>query len=158
MLSGAFDQFSGDAILRSNDARVATILRMSEITSDTWGPLTPEPAELEALRARVDPGPVVMVNLLKFKQPDGRAAFGRYGQITAPLIQREKGEIVYAGQAGPVVAGREDWDMVILVRFPDIGHFIGLAADPVYQTEARPVRDEAVERTIWMVSQPLGAS
>jgi hypothetical protein len=71
-----------------------------------WSALTPEPEELAALRDQVGPGPVVMVNLLKFKQPDGLAAMVRYGQITAPLIRRQKGEVVYAGQAGPVVAGR----------------------------------------------------
>ena len=112
--------------------------------------------EVLALREQVAPGPVVMVNLLKFKQPDGLAAFGRYGQITGPLIQRQKGEVLYAGRAGPVIAGREDWDMVILVRFPDIEAFIGLAADPVYQSDARAERELALERTIWMVSQPAG--
>ena len=123
-------------------------------SAESWSALTPEPEEVEALRGQVGPGPVVMVNLLKFKQPDGLAAMARYGEITAPLIQRQKGEVVYAGQAGPVVSGREDWDMVILVRFPDIEAFIGLAADPLYQTQARPLREEALERTVWMVSQP----
>jgi uncharacterized protein (DUF1330 family) len=121
-----------------------------------WSALTPSADEIEALRDQVAPGPVVMVNLLKFKQPGGLAAMARYGTVTAPLIQRQKGEVVYAGQAGPVVSGREDWDMVILVRFPDIDAFIGLAADPVYQTEARPHREEALERTLWMVSTPAG--
>lgn len=122
--------------------------------SEGWSALTPPAHEIEALREQVGPGPVVMVNLLKFKQPDGPAAMARYGEITAPLIQRAKAEVLYAGQAGPLVAGREDWDMVILVRFPDIGAFIGLAADPVYQTDARHHRENALERTLWMVSQP----
>jgi uncharacterized protein (DUF1330 family) len=116
--------------------------------------LTPDPEQIHALRNEVGAGPVVMVNLLKFKQPDGLAAMARYGQITAPLIQRQNGEVLYAGNAGPVVAGSEDWDMVLLVRFPDIESFIGLAADPVYQTRARPLREEALERTLWMVTQP----
>lgn len=121
---------------------------------DGWSALTPTTGEVEALREQVGPGPVVMVNLLKFRQPEGLAAFGRYGQITAPLIQRQQGEVLYAGRAGPVIAGREDWDLVILVRFPDIEAFIGLAADPVYQSDARAERELALERTIWMVSQP----
>jgi uncharacterized protein (DUF1330 family) len=129
---------------------------MMNDASDDWSPLTPSADEIEALRDQVGPGPVVMVNLLKFKQPGGMEAFGRYGQVSGPLILRQKGEVLYAGQAGPVVAGREDWDMVILVRFPDIDHFIGLAADPVYQAEAPVLREEALERTLWMVSQPSG--
>jgi uncharacterized protein (DUF1330 family) len=129
---------------------------MTNAAASDWGPLTPGADELEALRDRVGPGPVVMINLLKFKQPGGREAFGRYGEVSGPLIVRQQGQVLYAGEAGPVVAGREDWDMVILVRFPDIDHFIGLAADPVYQAEAPALREAALERTLWMVSQPAG--
>lgn len=122
-----------------------------------WSALTPSVSEIEALREQVAPGPVVMLNLLKFREPGGRDAMARYGQVTAPLVARSQGEVVYAGEAGPVIAGREDWDTVILVRFPDIESFIALAADPVYQTEARPLREEALERTVWMVSRPAGS-
>lgn len=129
---------------------------MTTVAAEVRSPLTPGPAELEALRDQVEPGPVVMINLLKFKQPGGREAFGRYGQVSGPLILRQQGEVVYAGEAGPVIAGGQDWDMVILVRFPDIDHFIGLAGDPVYQAEAPALREAALERTLWMVSRPAG--
>lgn len=125
--------------------------------SSEWSALTPSAAEIESLREQVGPGPVVMVNLLKFREPNGREAMARYGQVTAPLVARSRGEVVYAGEAGPVLAGREDWDSVILVRFPDIDAFIALAADPVYQGEARPLREQALERTLWMVSRPAGS-
>ena len=117
--------------------------------------LTPDVAEIEALRSQVPPGPVVMVNLLKFK-PGGREHFNAYGAVTAPLIQKAGGEVIYAGAGGPVLAGADDWDNVILVRFADIGHFIEMTTHPSYQTEARAHREAALERTIWMASTPLG--
>jgi len=125
-----------------------------------WSALTPTVSQVEALREQVGPGPVVMLNLLKFHQPDGREAMARYGAVSGPLLMRSRGEVVYAGEAGPLIAGREgeDWDTVILVRFPDIESFISLVADPVYQTEARPLREEALERTLWMVSRPAGSA
>ncbi len=117
------------------------------------GKFTPEIHKAEALRERVGDGPVVMVNLLKFKQPGGREAFARYGAVSGPLIARQGAEVLYVGEAGPSIAG-EDWDSVVLVRFSDIEAFIGLAADPVYQGKAPALREEALERTLWMVSQP----
>lgn len=81
--------------------------------------LTPTPDDLERLRVSVDPGPVVLVNLLKFKEDGGREAYQRYGAIAGALFQRAGGEIVYAGSAGPLVAEGQDWDEVILARFDD---------------------------------------
>ena len=117
--------------------------------------LTPDVAETLALRDQVPPGPVVMVNLLKFKQPDGRERFNDYGAVTAPLIQKVGGQVIYAGEAGPVLAGAETWDTVILVRFDDIERFIEMVTHETYQTEARTHREAALERTIWMASTPL---
>ena len=117
---------------------------------------TPTVERLNALRDEVAPGPVVMLNLLKFNAPDGLAAFGRYGAITAPLIEAAAAKVLYAGQAGPAIASHEsgDWDMVILVEFPSIDAFVTMVGGDTYQNEAAPIRPEALERTLWMVSQP----
>ena len=118
-------------------------------------PLTPDVATLQRLRDSVGPGPVVLVNLVKFRPDGGREAYARYGQVVGPLIQRAGGQAVYSGTAGPMVAGRqEDWDRVILVRFDNIDRFLGMVGDPIYQSEARRLRIEALERTLWMVSAP----
>jgi uncharacterized protein (DUF1330 family) len=116
--------------------------------------LTPTPDDLERLRVSVDPGPVVLVNLLKFRADGGREAYQRYGAIAGPLFRRAGAEIIYAGTAGPLVAEGQDWDEVILARFDSIDRFIEMAGDPRYQTEARHEREAALERTLWMVSQP----
>ena len=66
--------------------------------------LTPTAEDLERLRASVGPGPVVLVNLLKFKADGGREACQRYAAIAGPLFRRARAEILYAGTAGPLVA------------------------------------------------------
>lgn len=115
--------------------------------------LTPDLAEIEALRDTVEPGPIVMLNLLKFK-PGGRAHFAEYGAVAAPLVQKAGGEIVYAGEAGPMIVDGPAWDLVILVRFPDIERFIEMVSHPDYQTQARAHREAALERTLWMATKP----
>jgi uncharacterized protein (DUF1330 family) len=115
--------------------------------------LTPGKEQVEALRDQVGPGPVVMLNLLKFKEPDGREKFAEYGALSGPLVARQGGEVFYMADGGPTLSG-ETWDTCVMVRFPDIEAFIGLAADPDYQAKAPALREAALERTLWMVTQP----
>jgi len=118
----------------------------------TRSELTPSPEQVEALRDQVGSGPVIMLNLLKYREPGGREAFAQYGAVSGPLVLRQGGEVFYIADAGPTVAG-EDWDQVVMIRFPDIEAFIGLAADPEYQEKAPALREAALERTLWTVTQ-----
>jgi len=114
---------------------------------------TPDLDELNALRNEVGDGPVVLVNLIKFRGPEGMTRFGDYARLTAPLMAAAGTEVVYSGQAGPSLSGM-DWDMVGLVKFPSIDAFIEMIGSPTYQSEAGPIRKEAIERTIWLVTLP----
>ena len=115
--------------------------------------LTPTLERIEALRNEVGPGPVVMLNLLKFRAPDGKERFAEYGALSGPLIARQKGEVFYLAECGPTLSG-ETWDLCAMIRFPDIEAFIGLVPDPDYQSKAPALREAALERTLWMVTQP----
>lgn len=116
---------------------------------------TPTPAELAALRNQVGDGPVVMVNLQKFREPGGSEAFAEYGRSIGALMEQVGAEPVFAASAGPALAG-PDWDFVALVRFPDIDAFVTMIGSDTYQQVAGPIRESALERTIWLVSQPRG--
>lgn len=101
-------------------------------------------------------GPVVMINLLKFKdqaeyKPDdpeakenltGAEAYGRYGkgleQLSAdPAIGLK---VLYAGSAhGFLIGGNkgEDWDRVLVVHYPSRHHMLTMMRDPRYQQAHR---------------------
>ncbi len=119
----------------------------------TRDPLTPNAEEVAALRDQVGDGPVIIMNLLKYNEPGGREAFGAYAALSGPLLAREGGEVFYMAEAGPTVAG-EDWDTVAMIRFPSIDAFTRLAGDPDYLEKAPALREAALERTLWMVTQP----
>lgn len=116
---------------------------------------TPTPAELDALRDEIGDDPVVMVNLIKYAEPDGAARMGDYGEVTGPLMAEAGAEVVYAGEAGPSLSG-VDWDLVALIRFPSVSAFVAMIGCDIYQNEAGPIREEALERTVWLVSRPFG--
>lgn len=127
--------------------------------------IDPTADQVRALRDRGPEGPIVMVNLLKFREraaypagtPDsdvsGREAYRRYEQafvVTVGAVSRA--EVIYAGPVGSVFIGdptaREaDWDMVLLVRYPSRGHFLRMMAEPAYR-DALVHRYAALERTV----------
>jgi hypothetical protein len=114
--------------------------------------LTPTIDELDTFRKLAPPGPVVMINLLKFKRDGGKQAYVEYASAarkSAPNV-----EILYAGAAGPDFGEGEDWDFVIAVRYESFAQFADFISGKRYQTEAVPLRIKALERTLFMVTQP----
>jgi len=102
-----------------------------------------------ALFTRGIKGPVVMVNLLRFREiadysatPElapaepisGAEAFRRYVAHTLPHLAAAGGEIVYMGDGGPFLIGpaEERWDLALLVRHPSIEGFMGFVSNEDY--------------------------
>ena len=97
--------------------------------------------------------PVVMLNLLNYRdlaEPgfgvdglSGRDAYGVYGRKFAELNPRFGGEPIWMGRALNTIIGDEDWDIVILVRYPTRRQFVEMINDPDYQAIA-PIRAAAL--------------
>ena len=110
-------------------------------------------AALEAMAGGDPDEPVVMLNLLRYRdvaQPghgvdglSGRDAYGVYGQRFAELNPRFGGEPIWMGRAGSTVIGDETWDVVMLVRYPTRRQFVAMLKDPDYQAIA-PIRAAAL--------------
>ena len=115
--------------------------------------VSPTVEEIEALRKIVPPGPVVMINLLKFRPDGGREAYGRYLQVATSIAPPEV-SLRYVGSAGADVAAGAEWDFVILGEYPSFDAFADFMVHPTYQNEAVPLRSLALERALFMISQP----
>jgi uncharacterized protein (DUF1330 family) len=98
-----------------------------------------------------DPGgPVVMINLLRFAD-GGREQYDRYAEaLTSTFLPRYGGEVLYAGDGStPLVAEEgQDWDAVLLVRYPSREAFSSMVADPEYQTVTSLRTDALVEAVL----------
>lgn len=115
----------------------------------------PDKETLDRVRSSGD-GPIVLLNLLKYREPGGREAFGRYGQITTPLIAEAGGRVVFGGRGGAVLTGLDrEYDDVLIVRFPNAERFLAMIEGDVYQQQAAPIRAEALEATVWMAMHPF---
>ena len=116
----------------------------------------PDAATLDRLRNDSPNGPVVLLNLLKYREPNGRDAFARYGAVTGPLIGKAGGQLIFGGKAGPALSGTDvAWDDVLLLRFPSVDRFLGMIESETYQNEAAPIREEALADTVWLAIHPM---
>ncbi len=91
-------------------------------------------------------GPIVMVNMLKFRAKaaykdgsdaglSGKEAYARYGAGVAPLIGKHGGRLIYSGPVTFLMLGMvEDmWDQISLVEYPNRGALFAMASSPEYQ-------------------------
>ena len=117
------------------------------------GMLHGDPEAFAAMASGEPDEPIVMLNLLRYRdQADsgfgvdglsGREAYGVYGQRFAELHPKYGGEPIWMGRALRSIIGTEDWDIVILVRYPTRRAFVAMFDDPEYQAIA-PIRAAAL--------------
>jgi hypothetical protein len=94
-------------------------------------------------------GPVVMLNLLRFRKvadysanPElapaarvsGADAYDRYIAHTLPYLKASGGELLFFGAGGPFLIGPdgEYWDRAMLVRQSSVQSFLAFAANAAY--------------------------
>ena len=117
--------------------------------------IDPRGADLKRLLQEDPGGPVVMLNLLRFR-PDGRESYSRYAKALGDrFLERYGAEVLYAGQGSTVLVAEpgQEWDMVLLVRYPNREAFSRMVADPEYQ-EVTHLRSEALVEAVLQATVP----
>lgn len=127
--------------------------------------IDPTRDQVRALRDGGRDGPVVMLNLLKFRkianypadtaEPpcSGVAAYARYQHaFTVAVGGISQAEVIYDGPCEQVFIGQAgtpetDWDKVLIVRYPTRQHFLNMMADTGYR-DALVHRYAGLERTV----------
>jgi uncharacterized protein (DUF1330 family) len=111
--------------------------------------LVPTQETGRAFLQRAIKGPVVMLNLLRFRNvadysasPElapatpisGAEAYDRYVAHTLPHLKKSGGELMFLGEGGPFLIGPEDerWDRAMLVRQRDVASFMAFATNAAY--------------------------
>lgn len=128
------------------------------------GYLIPGEAGLAALPERFGDGPVVMVNLIRFRDEAGEPcegmtgaeAYGRYSEGTIPFLEGAGARVISALACDEALIGPEDreWDMVIAVEYPSPKAFLTMIQDPGY-LEVHRFRAAALEDSRLIPSRPL---
>jgi len=126
--------------------------------------IRPNKDQFLALASAPDEGPVVMLNLLKFKEKatngdaSGASEYGKYSDVVVQMVEARGGKVRWMGRADQVLIGDEDanaWDSVALVEYPSRKAFIDMVTAPDYE-KAHEHRESGLERTVLIACTPRG--
>ena len=109
----------------------------------------PTAAQISATAELPSDQPIVMLNLLRFRQDadysassdlapaepiSGADAYAIYGAAAMPHLEAAGASVVVQGGTAATVIGPpgEHWDAVVLVRYPNIGAFLTMVQNPEY--------------------------
>lgn len=116
--------------------------------------------DLHAFMAQPEAGPVVMINLLRFRErtDSGEAGvdvYARYASNAAPLVASVGGKLIWQGQPTHLIVGEDAdrWDEVLLVEYPSRAAFAQMVSDPRFQ-EVQKDRLDALEETVLIACTP----
>jgi len=117
--------------------------------------IRPNKAQFVELMEAPDEGPVVMLNLLKFKTAaagsgaTGASEYAKYGDAAVQMVEARGGRVLWMGRADQILIGdaSEGWDSVALVQYPSRKAFVEMVSTPEYE-EAHEHRESGLERTV----------
>ena len=106
----------------------------------------PNPERIMPLAQDATPGPIAMVNLLKFHENaqyadgrseniSGREAYMRYIAEMGPIVERAGGRFLFSGDVKQLVIGEveELWDAVGIAEYPSRAEFFRIATSSEVQ-------------------------
>jgi len=131
------------------------------------GHIDPTKETFAAFRTNDRPGPIHMLNLVRFRdraaypdrrQASGAEAYAAYGRESYPVFSRLGGRVVWRGRfelmlIGP---GDETWDECFIAEYPSVAAFVEMIRDPVYR-EAVKHRQAAVRDSRLIRLNPAAA-
>ena len=124
--------------------------------------IDPERDQFDAFKALPRDEPIMMLNLLLFREEaayeDGREATGAeayaaYANESGPIFRRVGGEIIWRGKPEVILIGPNDehWDQIFIARYPTASAFLEMVTDPGYRIAVKhrqaAVQDSRLIRT-----------
>ena len=103
----------------------------------------------------LDSGPVVVLNLLKFKSPDSIHPYLEYIRKVSAVCSDSGIELIYAGALKEQIQGSiGDWDIVLLARYPSRRACYEMFRSEKHQ-QFHYLAEEALERRVLWPSEAV---
>ena len=110
--------------------------------------------QLQELTENENQKPFVMLNLLKFKKNGGRENYQRYLKESSPFGEAIGAGVEYFGIPKELLNGTEDWDLLMLIRYPSRKSFLDMINNPGY-LKTHEWRKKGVERAVLYATDPV---
>ncbi len=116
--------------------------------------INPTGSDLKRFLAEGGDEPVVMLNLLRFG-PDGRKRYEEYMAHFQETAGASGAKVIYVGLGSTTLVAEpgQEWDAVLLVRYPNRQAFTDMIADPGYQAGTH-LRTEALSEAVLQATVP----
>jgi uncharacterized protein (DUF1330 family) len=117
----------------------------------------PKGADLKRYLAEDPGGPVVMLNLLRFRPDGGRESYAKYAAaLRETYLDKYGARVLYAGEGSTALVAEEGqaWDAVLIVEYPSRQAFSRMVADPDYQ-QFTHFRTEALTEAVLQATVPV---
>ena len=118
--------------------------------------------ELRSFMEQPEAGPVVMINLLRFRKHTasgeaGAETYARYARNAAPFVAAVGGKLLWQGRPTHLIVGEDAdrWDRVLMVEYPTRAAFAQMVSDPAFQAVGKD-RLDALEETVLIATTPAG--
>lgn len=101
----------------------------------------PTQEQLATLMAYPKDTPIVMVNILKFKDTSdngnetGQEAYARYFKNAQPFVMGSNAKLIWKGEVATTIIGDSKGQphLIFLVEYPSVTHFLSMVSNPEYQ-------------------------
>jgi uncharacterized protein (DUF1330 family) len=115
----------------------------------------PRGADIKRYLAEDPGGPVVMLNLLRYDPDGGRERYREYVEHFRRTAAPYGAEVLYVGEGSTAVVAEpgQQWDAVLLVRYPSRSAFSEMVRDPAYQ-EGTSLRSDALVEAVLQATVP----
>lgn len=110
-------------------------------------------------------GPLVMLNVLKFRERSssgersGAEEYGRYGEQATKLVESQGGRLLYFGPVSGTLIGEDadDYDAVALVEYPSRQAFLDMIGSDEY-SQAHEHREAGLAYQLLIATSPTGGA
>ncbi len=96
---------------------------------------------------KVGKGEIIIGEFLRFKKPDGRQTYQKYGEAIDPLINKVVGKIVLSVDCELPVVSEELWDHFVMTRYPSMEAYENLFKSDEW-IEAGRIRRAALDASM----------
>jgi uncharacterized protein (DUF1330 family) len=115
---------------------------------DAPGFIDPTRERFAEFREQQRPGPVHMLNLVRFRElaayedgtiATGAEAYASYARESAPVFKRLGGRQIWIGAPELMLIGPESeaWDIAFIAEYPGVDAFVQMPRDPDYRKAVR---------------------
>jgi uncharacterized protein (DUF1330 family) len=117
--------------------------------------IDPTGRDLKRFLAEDPGGPVVMLNLLRFRSDGGRERYLEYARRFEQEGGRFGAEVLYVGDGSTTLVAEDGqaWDAVLIVRYPSRQAFSDMVRDPDY-SRITALRTDALTEAVLQATTP----